>query len=257
MTAPPPPPARAWKPAEDEKLLASWAVARPGPIASRLGRRLADVVARARALGLDVPGPPKRLRRWSEADDLALERDWTFFELHTIAARLGRSIPSVQKRAQHLKLGGTMRGRRSLVAFARATGYSEKRVRTAVRALGLRLPRCARAAAGAARHSRRGGRRWYALEEEHERTLLAFLASYPDGERIRVPRRAPPGASPRPVGPSWAPWPGQACPGPGGDAACATPDREHFSGGRCRPCYYRAYRAARAARAEGEAARVA
>lgn len=166
-------------------------------------------------------------RRWTPEEDLVLERDWGTYNVETIAERLGRTPYGVQARVDKLRLGGRLRGRTTLAAFASALGQQPHRVKRAAKFLGIPLPRAAK---GSQRSRSKKGvrpRRAFALEPRQCEALEAFFRSHPDGQNVGG------------VGPYYTDeqsWEGR----PGGCADCGTTERRHKARGLCDRCDKRA-----------------
>lgn len=165
-----------------------------------------------------VTSAPRKWRRWTEAEDLAIERDWTITRLGTMASQLGRTPAAVRSRAAKLRLGGMMRGSKSLRRVATETGYGVNTLKLAAERAGVRLARAPSTLAA----FQRLRHRVYRVTPEDEGAILDFLKRHPDG----VPLRS--------VAPTDALW---ARRGQSGCRTCGRADRRHYAKGQCQICY--------------------
>lgn len=151
---------------------------------------------------------------WSTYEDDYLAQHWDYVSPERLArdiserfGRYSRTAKAVVTRAKRI---GLPRRTKTLCELARATGYDRSRITIAMEKLSIR--------------PRRSGA-WHAITPAEEERIVAFLASIPDGRRLR---RAIPGA-----------WGGVDRNGqrkPRCCIDCGRNDRPYYCKGRCRKC---------------------
>lgn len=120
-----------------------------------------------------MPGVRRRYRRWSGVEDRVVDLHWGEEPADVTALRVGRSVAAIRSRlAARGESESLGRGRRSVAAVARTTGYSWDQVLRAVVGSGVRPVRARRD--GAVRVCR------YLSDDQVER-VLAYL-----GEETRL-----------------------------------------------------------------------
>lgn len=177
--------------------------------------------------------------RWSEEDVAILEFEWASLDIHKLAEKLGRTVVSVERKAIELKLSARRRSTKSLSRLVRTSGYSDYLIRRAMDALGMKMVR----PAVRCDSSRRGRSTIKAFTEEAEAKILAYLTSFPDGQKRygttgKKTLRGIWGIGEKP----------SACVG-----GCGQSERPHCARGRCKPCYDRFTRDKRRERKEDSA----
>lgn len=141
-----------------------------------------------------------------------------------LAKLVGRSEDAIREQARKMGLGPHARGKYSLSAIARITGYDRGRIVTAAKRAGLILDRHVRVRGSSTRQKGRH----YAIDEDGFERLLEELKKYPDGARLWRTHFGEWGGHFR----NGKPKP-EACLG------CGRSDRAHYSRGDCRRCYDR------------------
>lgn len=203
----------------------AWGTLTDREIAAQLGVHPMSVSNYRRRNGI-APSQPQH--PWTEAQDDALAEiywsSWTPRARAALARELGRTPAALKARAGELALAQRARPEdrwpRSLERLERDTGYEACRIRNAAARLGMRLHR--RGPGKVAPH--------YAISEEQATRILAYLASIPDGSKIR--RRS--------AG-EWAR--GERC------VDCGRDTVQRASRQRCTTCYPKHLHATRASRA--------
>lgn len=160
-------------------------------------------------------------RAWTEQDDWVLRGWWGVVGADSVAKKVGRTQRAVVARAQKLGLGPARGGSMTLAAFAKWSGYSRSRIRTAAKRLGLRLQRVPRSDPryGQVKH------RWHAFSAEDIERIVEYLGTLQDGRRLH---KAEAGA-----------WGGPARGGgskPEACVDCGRNDVPYCCHGRCKSC---------------------
>jgi len=124
---------------------------------------------------------PRSKKYWTEEEVHILERLWGTFSVKTIGKRIGRTDVAVVTKACLLKLGPPGRGTKRMTVLCRESGYHPHQIQYAAKNLGLELQYSADTRIQD-RHLRQY--RQYAITEEQEEEILAYLNKKPDGERL-------------------------------------------------------------------------
>jgi len=122
-----------------------------------------------------------RGRAWTAAEVRVVERAWGVRGSTSIARELGRTRRAVESLASKRHLGAPNRGRLTPYSIEREFGFCRIRVAKACERLGIEFRR-AIAGPGTVGGRKPGHRRY--VPEERLDELLAFLAAWPDGERL-------------------------------------------------------------------------
>lgn len=168
-------------------------------------------------------GMANHKRPWTVEDTRQLEFLWGDISIERIAKRLGRTVVGVRVRAIRLHLGPMGRGTKGLTTLYQESGYARSAIMGAAKILGIQIRR-RRAAHGRGNPNLRS----YAITEDQEMEILAWLRARPDGARVEVrqqgrPRLPPWGAGTRP----------EAC------VDCGEKEKPCRGFGRCERCYSR------------------
>ena len=159
---------------------------------------------------------------WSDEDIATLRFWWGELSPREIAKKLYRKVVAIELKARELGLGSPNQDGTTVRGLSQETGYSEHRIRSAAKMLGITIKRCfPNAGRGAPRWKSTKWKRTKLNEDERDR-ILDFLAKYPDGQYIKAaPDPSKWGVAGRPP----------AC------LRCKEVGRTHYSQGYCRRCY--------------------
>lgn len=158
---------------------------------------------------------------WSDEEIATLRFWWGELSPQQIANKLQRKVVAVELKARGLGLGSPNQDSFTVRGISKETGYSEFRIRSAAKHLGIKI---ARAFPNAGRGKARYNYKWKRtrLSAEDREDILNFLAKHPDGQNIKkTPDPTIWGVAGRPP----------AC------LRCNSTERAHYSQGHCRPCY--------------------
>lgn len=158
---------------------------------------------------------------WSDEEVATLRFWWGELSPRQIADRLQRKVVAIELKARALGLGSPNQDCYTVRGIAKETGYSEFRIRSAAKFLGIEI---ARAFPNAGRGKPRYKSKWKRtrLSAEDREDILAFLKKHPDGQYIiKTPDASVWGVVGRPP----------AC------LTCKSTERPHYSKGFCRKCY--------------------
>lgn len=170
----------------------------------------------------------KRNRRWTAEEVDFLCKHWGHIPLEPLAKQLKRTTHAVRGKARDMGLELPPRDTRTLVEFAKHSGFSRPKIRSTLRRLDIKPSRRPAALKG-------GLTRTYALTaEEQERVLKHMLENPHEFRNMRGSRRSERGI----WGVGKKP---HAC------VVCSTYQRPHFAKGMCASCYNRTKRRRRRA----------
>jgi hypothetical protein len=162
----------------------------------------------------------RRNRPWTRAELDRLHFFWGQHSLAEIAEKLQRTPFGVEKKARDIGLGVPRQGLMTLREFAKHSGFSTTKVKSAMRILGIRAMRRFTIYGGGPRRSRT-----YALTEDERERLLAHMLENPHAYRnLRGNGKTEGGV----WGVGKKP---HAC------LMCETYDRPHCAKGMCKACY--------------------
>jgi len=119
--------------------------------------------------------PERHGRHWTETEDKKLFIEWSNLSVFAIAKKLQRTPWGIAQRARALKLGPFSHGNGiSMREFERYSGFSSMKIKAAVKALGLQLPRII-----PSDPAHKSPLRRFMIDEDHQDALLKHMLDNP------------------------------------------------------------------------------